>query len=73
MCMKILEMQKKITSQEIRFLMVGGTYTSPSRSIPDKAKSWLSNKSWCNILEMSENLKIFEGFDKDFDKYVGDW
>jgi dynein heavy chain len=52
MCMKILEINKKIKSIEIRFLMVGGTWTEAPRELPEKAKSWLSNKSWCTILEM---------------------
>lgn len=48
MCMKVLQSEGKITSNEIRFMMVGGTWTETEEKIPADA-SWLSNKAWCSI------------------------
>ncbi len=52
LCIKILQNEKKvIDAAEIRYLMVGGTATSPD--IPNPAPEWLSDKSWANIIELS--------------------
>ena len=41
LCMKILESERFICTQDIRFLMVGGTWTDCEAPIPLKATSWL--------------------------------
>ncbi|KAL4494234.1 hypothetical protein ABPG73_018753, partial [Tetrahymena malaccensis] len=70
MCMKILEIEKKINSQTIRFLMVGGTWTSCDHQMPEKAQSWLSNKAWCILNEADSVLPQFKGFVKEFEHYI---
>ena len=35
--------------------------------------TWLTDKAWASILEVSRVLPGFHGFDKDFEKYIGDW
>lgn len=34
-CMKILQSENKITSNEIRFMMVGGTWTETDEKMPE--------------------------------------
>lgn len=43
------------------------------RENPAGEDSWLSNKTWCGIMELSRKLKRFEGFDVDFEKNVKVW
>lgn len=43
-CLKILEVDQKISKKEIRFLAVGGTSAEVSREMPDIATDWLSYK-----------------------------
>ena len=52
MCIRILQNEKKvISSQEIRFLMVGGVVINPQKDNP--GKSWLSQKQWASIMDLA--------------------
>lgn len=53
--------------------MTGGTSVDMPRENPAGEDSWLSNKTWCGIMELSRKLKRFEGFDVDFEKNVKVW
>lgn len=60
LCIKILQSENKITSNEVRFMMVGGTWTETKEKIPEGIPE-LSNKAWCTICEMDQVLPNFEG------------
>jgi len=53
--------------------MVGGTWTETSKQLPSSAKSWLTNKAWCTICELSQVLEIFKDFDIDFVSNLSSW
>lgn len=72
MCSSILQNELSlITSQEVRFLMIGGTATSALKPAPSAA--WLTNKQWATIVELSEGLKAFKGFDESFKEQISIW
>lgn len=73
MCMKIMEEQKTLDTTEARFLMTGATSIEMERPNPVGAGSWLSDKAWASILEVGRVIPAFNGFDKDFEKYITDW
>jgi dynein heavy chain len=56
---------------ENRFMLTGGTSVESAR--PNPAPQWLTDKSWCTIMEMAEKIPHFEGFDKDFEDDIGSW
>lgn len=72
MCMKVLQSDGKISSNEVRFIMVGGTWTETDQKPPADAK-WLSNKAWCCICELSKSFPTFDGLNEDFRKMTLDW
>jgi len=76
-CLKIMDEVQESTGglniPEIRYLMTGGTSVEMARENPAGPDSWLSNKTWCGLLELSRKLKKFEGFDTDFEKHVKVW
>jgi dynein heavy chain len=72
MCMKVLQSDGKITANEVRFMMVGGTWTETDQKPPADTK-WLSNKVWCSICELSKSIPLFEGLNEDFKKMTLDW
>lgn len=51
----------------IRFLMVGGTWTSCIHPMPKSAESWLSSKAWCIINEVDSILPQFKGIVNEFE------
>lgn len=54
--------------------MTGGTTVEAERPNPVEGDdSWLSNKTWCGIIELSKKLPKFKGFDTDFEKYIKEW
>lgn len=59
MCLKIMGSDDKVSSQEIRFTMVGGTYTDPT--IPKPEVEWISKKMWCLLTEAADVLPSFKG------------
>lgn len=73
MCMKIMEEQNMLDVVETRFLMTGATSVEMPRANPSGDNGWLSDKAWVSILELARVLPAFVGFDKDFEKYLGDW
>ena len=52
--------------------MTGATSIDMDRPNPT-GNTWLTDKAWASILEVSRVLPAFHGFDKDFEKYIGDW
>jgi len=76
-CLKIMDERLAdkggLNIAEVRFLMTGGTSVTLDRPNPAGEGTWLSNKAWAGILQMSRELKIFEGFDIDMEKNVGWW
>lgn len=60
MCMKILSSEDKVSSKEIRFTMVGGTYADPNKEMP--MLPWISKKIWATICEAVDTLPCFENF-----------
>lgn len=76
-CLKIMDEKQAATGgvniAEIRFLMTGGTSVSLDRPNPAGEGSWFSNISWAGFLQMSRELKVFEGFDKDMEKNIKFW
>ena len=71
MCLKIMSSEEKVSSTEIRFTMVGGTYTSPNRDKP--TMDWVSNKMWAIICEAVDHLQPFKDFDKSFFSNSAEW
>ncbi|KAK3252700.1 hypothetical protein CYMTET_38016 [Cymbomonas tetramitiformis] len=67
LCVKVLEQDGKIDMEEWRFLLAGGTSTLIS--LPNPAPSWLTEKSWLEILNM-ERLSNFGNFAGDFAKDI---
>jgi dynein heavy chain, axonemal len=70
----------RIKSNEVRFLMAGGsalTLLKPNPTKKDKENkeedTWLSDKAWNNIVEMSKSLDCFKGFDIDFEAKIDEW
>ncbi|EAS04067.1 axonemal dynein heavy chain (macronuclear) [Tetrahymena thermophila SB210] len=73
LCVKIMEVENMITKEQTRFMMVGGTWTESPKQIPENAKSWLSNKTWCTICELSQSIEQYKGFDEEFAQHVDKW
>lgn len=73
MCMKIMEEQQLLDPIEARFLMTGATSIEMDRPNPAGENAWLSDKAWASILELGRVIPAFNGFDRDFEKYLSDW
>ncbi|EGR32288.1 hypothetical protein IMG5_089580 [Ichthyophthirius multifiliis] len=73
MCIKIMEIENKITKQQIRFMMLGGTQTENEKKQPKNSKKWLSQKTWSFICELSQKIDIFSEFDEDFEQNEQQW
>ena len=65
MTLKVMSSENKVSSQEIRFTMVGGTYSEPTYPQPSNF-AWLSNKLWCGICEASDTVPAFKGLKETF-------
>ncbi len=73
MCMRIMDELGTLDPIEARFLMTGATSIDMERPNPSGGSGWLSDKAWASILQLSRELPAFNGFDKDFEKYIQDW
>lgn len=51
LCMKILESEGNITTKEIRFMMVGGTWTESEKELPEN--NFVTHKIWVTLQELS--------------------
>lgn len=71
-CTKILLSEKKIKNNELRFLMVGGTWIESPIALP-AGLEWMSNKTWCSICEMSKTVPGFEILVDDFATFNKDF
>ena len=71
LCLKIMQSENKITNQEVRFTMVGGTYSDPTVPIPHK--DWISKKMWCTLCEANDVLPPFKGFIDSFITNIDKW
>lgn len=56
--------KKLINQQQLRFLLVGGSQAIPEK--PNPCASWLSNKYWAQIEELSNTIPVFKGLDESF-------
>lgn len=73
-CTKIMEVEKKSTQAELRFLMVGVTSINPTNPNPAGSSGWLSNKQWCGFEEISRTFpSIFANFDSDLAANLSGW
>ncbi len=59
-----MQSEKKVTSSEIRFTAVGGTYSEPTFEKPHV--DWISNKLWCGVCELSDTFECFKGLKEGF-------
>jgi dynein heavy chain len=64
MTIRILLSEARITSNEVRFMMVGGTWTDADR--PHPGEEWLAKKTWSALCELSQALPVFAGFADSF-------
>lgn len=53
--------------------MVGGTWSETDKQMPESAKSWLPNKTWCAVCELSQTFEVFKDFDVDFEEEIYEW
>ena len=61
---KILQNEGQIDPVEWRFLLAGAMSTGTS--MPNPASEWLTEESWVEILNLSNQCKNFDGFAQDF-------
>ena len=61
---KILQNEGQIDPVEWRFLLAGAMSTETS--MPNPASEWLTEESWVEILNLSNQCKNFDGFAQDF-------
>ena len=73
MTVKVMQQEERVLPAEVRFLAVGGTKITPSKPIPGGEDTWVTNKMWCNVEEVSELLSAFHGWDKEFPEHLEDW
>ena len=73
MCLKIMDENKELEAKEERFLMTGATSIEMSRPNPTGNSGWLSDKQWASILQLSNEIEAFKGFDTDFELLLNDW
>ena len=75
--MKVLFLQNKITKDEIRFLLAGSSIIDKFKPNPTSQKigedPWISDKSWCSILDFSKSLPAFKGFSEEFENNLEKW
>ncbi|KAM3134228.1 hypothetical protein pb186bvf_013648 [Paramecium bursaria] len=71
LCLKIMQSENKISGPEVRFTMVGGTYSDPTVPIPHK--DWISKKMWCTLCEANDVLPPFKGFIDSFITNIDKW
>ena len=66
-----MQSENKISGPEVRFTMVGGTYSDPTVPIPHK--DWISKKMWCTLCEANDVLPPFKGFIDSFITNIDKW
>lgn len=72
MCTKILLSERKIKNNELRYLMVGGTWIETPYPLP-QGLEWMSNKTWCSICQLFKTMSGFETLVNDFAEYNKDF
>ncbi|XP_070559259.1 dynein axonemal heavy chain 3-like isoform X5 [Ptychodera flava] len=70
LCIGIEKSKDLIDDREWRFLLTGGV--ALENPYPNPATEWLSEKSWSEIVRVSD-LDKFDGFMKDFRNNLEDW
>jgi len=71
--LKLMELNKIIDSQIIRFLMTGGVRTESKTKTPevnDECKIWFNKVVWTKIEELSDTIPICHGFADKFSKNI---
>ena len=66
--MKILELNKELDNEELRFLLTGGI--SLDTNYPAVPAPWISEKAWGEMCRLSD-LPNFKNFTKDLKKDIG--
>ena len=56
---------KRITAEEVRFLMVGGTFLT---SVKDNPVPYLSEKQWAQLEELAQSIPVYHSLATDFEK-----
>ncbi len=51
--------------------MVGGTAFGCAR--PNPTSGWINDKQWGSIIELSERIPCYKGFDVDFENNIDKW
>lgn len=69
---KIAVSEGRNTPEEVRFLATGPTSLSAVSPIP-AGESWISEKMWRSICELSRTVTAFKDFDKDFAGSLAGW
>ncbi|EPY20242.1 dynein heavy chain, axonemal [Strigomonas culicis] len=72
MAIRILQGQGSVNLEEYVFFMRGGQVLDQQGRLPNPATSWLSERSWDNILEL-DKLTNFHGIAAHFENYSDDW
>ncbi|KAJ7552868.1 hypothetical protein O6H91_06G073600 [Diphasiastrum complanatum] len=67
LCIKILQEMGEVNTAEWRFLLAGATSSITTHSNP--APDWLTEKSWVEILNLSQ-LENFRGLDQHFKENI---
>lgn len=70
---RILISENKITFTEIRFMMVGGTWTESKLPKPAGCDDWMTDKQWFTICEVGETIPKFKGLAEDFPAYINEF
>ena len=68
MCVKLQEFRKELNPEHFRFLLTGGISLGGEKlpEIPERVRSWVSDRSWGEIVRASNTLEGFEGFYETF-------
>mmetsp|Transcript_44969 Transcript_44969/g.98261 ORF Transcript_44969/g.98261 Transcript_44969/m.98261 type:complete len:98 (+) Transcript_44969:995-1288(+) len=70
MALKLMEIEKIVDTNMIRFLMTSGSRTENKQPVPpvanDEIKIWFNKVVWTKIEEMEDTIPICKGFSKIF-------
>ncbi|XP_059095302.1 dynein axonemal heavy chain 3-like [Tigriopus californicus] len=72
LCVGILQGRGEISAKVWSFLLNGGDHTNPTQQ-PNPAPTWLSDKSWNEIVRASLQLPTFQGLMDHFKLKTTEW
>jgi dynein heavy chain len=73
MCLKIMEELETLNPHEAKFLMQGGTRVDLRTPNPTGDGGWMTDKTWANVLQASDELDCFKGLDDNFEVNLAQW